>query len=134
MKSVMKTTRKFRTLAIGALIVLAVIVVYNKSQPSGSDPKVAFGQCLTDKGAKFYGAYWCPHCTAQKKLLGRGFAKVTYVECAVPGNPQQQTEECKKADIKGYPTWTFADGSRQSGELSLKELAEKAGCPWQPAP
>ena len=29
-----------------------------------------FAQCLKDKGATFYGAFWCPHCQAQKKLFG----------------------------------------------------------------
>jgi thiol-disulfide isomerase/thioredoxin len=27
-----------------------------------------FAKCLTDNGAKFYGAFWCPHCQAQKKM------------------------------------------------------------------
>ena len=28
-----------------------------------------FAQCLKDKGATFYGAFWCPHCKAQKALF-----------------------------------------------------------------
>ncbi|MBI4457660.1 hypothetical protein HY633_01710 [Candidatus Uhrbacteria bacterium] len=128
----MKITRNVRTASIAVLIVLAVFVVWKKSRPSTPDPKIAFGQCLTDKGAKFYGAYWCPHCTAQKKLLGKGFSKVTYIECAVPGNPQKQTEDCKNAKIEGYPTWIFADGARKSGEVTLRDLADQTGCPWNP--
>ena len=28
-----------------------------------------------------YGAYWCPHCQAQKKVFGESFQYVPYVEC-----------------------------------------------------
>jgi len=24
--------------------------------------ELALAECLTESGAKFYGAYWCPHC------------------------------------------------------------------------
>ena len=28
-----------------------------------------FALCLGDKGAVFYGAFWCPHCQNQKKMF-----------------------------------------------------------------
>jgi hypothetical protein len=28
-----------------------------------------FAQCLKDKDAKFYGAFWCPHCQNQKAMF-----------------------------------------------------------------
>ncbi len=52
---------------------------------------------------------------------------VRYVECAVDGG-REQTAACRNAKVDGYPTWTFADGSRNSGEQSLEELAAKTGC------
>ena len=33
----------------------------------------SFAQCLTSKGMKMYGAWWCPHCAEQKESFGYGF-------------------------------------------------------------
>lgn len=86
-----------------------------------------FAQCLTDKGTTFYGAYWCPHCANQKDLFGPSIKFVNYVECSLP-NKAGQTQVCISANITGYPTWEFADGSRMSGEVQLQTLSEKTGC------
>lgn len=84
--------------------------------------------CLTEKGAKFYGAFWCSHCKNQKEMFGKAAEFLPYVECSTPdGN--SQTAVCRENNITGYPTWVFADGATQSGEVSLETLAEKAGCP-----
>lgn len=85
-----------------------------------------FAVCLEEKGATFYGAFWCPHCQAQKALLGNS-SSLPYVECSTPdGNGQ--TDTCKSAEIQSYPTWTFADGTTANGEQSLEDLAAKTGC------
>jgi thiol-disulfide isomerase/thioredoxin len=124
------------TLIISVVVVIlgvyAITRVHGTSQVAlnPNDPKVVLAQCLTDNGAKMYGASWCPHCAAQKKDFGDAFEKVTYVECAIPGDPQDQTQPCKDAKIVGYPTWVFADGSRVSGEQTLEDLAAKAGCSY----
>jgi hypothetical protein len=88
----------------------------------------SFGRCLNSKGAVFYGASWCPHCHAQRAALGDAIDYVRYVECAVDGT-RESTPACRAAKIDGYPTWTFADGSRASGEQSLAALAAKTNCP-----
>jgi Zn ribbon nucleic-acid-binding protein len=110
-------------LAVIAVIILAIILVSS----SGSSQYDNFAQCLTDKGTKMYGAYWCPHCQAQKKLFGSSWDKVDYVECATPGS-NQQNQVCNDAGIKGYPTWIFGDGKSISGELSLQQLSSFTGC------
>lgn len=116
------------------LVILLVVFVaggigggiwYLNSQPGALD---GFASCLGEKGAKFYGAFWCPHCTNQKKLFGRSAKKLPYIECGVPGNTSAQTKECTDAGVKGYPTWIFADGSRLDGEVDLQTLAEKTTC------
>ncbi len=91
-------------------------------------------QCLTDKGAKFYGAYWCPHCAAQKQAFGKAVKQLPYVECAEVGNQQGQSPACAAVTpkIESYPTWIFADGTRMTGEIALTKLAEKTGCPFIP--
>lgn len=110
--------------AAGIVIVLLVVIV---NRDSGPAPYDQFAQCLTDKGVKMYGAWWCPHCSKQKALFEGSFDKVNYIECSAPGS-RAMNQVCKDANIEGYPTWEFADGTRFSGERSLKELSEKTTC------
>lgn len=113
-----------------ALVIAALLIggalYYWQSYMKAPGQLDAFAQCLSEKGAKFYGAYWCPHCQAQKALFGRSKDKLPYVECAAEG--KAQADECATAGIEGYPTWIFADGSRESGEQTLEKLAQKTGC------
>ena len=90
----------------------------------------AFAQCVADSGAKFYGAFWCSHCQSQKAMFGDAADKLPYVECSTPDG-KGQLQVCTDKNITGYPTWVFADGSRQSGELSFQTLSDKTGCPIQ---
>ena len=87
-----------------------------------------FGRCLKSKGATFYGTSWCPHCRAQRDTLGDAMDYVKYVECSVDGERGESTAQCRAAKVDSYPTWTFADGSREGGQQSLAELAAKTGC------
>ncbi len=89
-----------------------------------------FAKCLTEKGAKMYGAYWCPHCQNQKKLFGESWKYVDYVECSLP-NGAGQTSECQIAGISGYPTWVFSDGRKVPGEVSFQQLSQITGCSLQ---
>lgn len=86
-----------------------------------------FAQCISDSGAKFYGAYWCPHCQDEKSLFGKSAKKLPYIECSLP-NRGGQNALCNTSKIESYPTWEFADGSR-SNYLTLTQLSEKTGCP-----
>lgn len=87
----------------------------------------SMAQCLTEKGAKMYGAFWCPHCADQKKLFGENFQFITYIECD-PRGEDAQTELCAQNNITSYPTWIFADGERSVGTQPPEILAQKAGC------
>lgn len=121
---------KDKTLWAGVLIIIIAFVgfiFWQKMKPGEYD---VLAQCLTDKGVKEYGAYWCPHCQKQKKDFGNSFRKLTYIECGLPGGSKAgQTLACDQANIKGYPTWVFPDGSRIEGPQALQTLAEKSGCP-----
>jgi thiol-disulfide isomerase/thioredoxin len=86
-----------------------------------------FAKCIKESGAKFYGAFWCPHCQDQKELFGSSKKHLPYVECSTPDS-NSQLQVCKDAKVAAYPTWEFADGSRLEGEISLEKLAEKSGC------
>lgn len=115
------------TLAIIAVVVLLYVATGGKKAVSGPDLS-NFATCLADKGVEFYGAFWCPHCQAQKALFGDAVDKLPYVECSTPDG-QSEVAYCVDKGVRGYPTWTFADGSRSEGELSLETLSEKSGCP-----
>ena len=95
-----------------------------KSGPSQLGP---FAQCIKDSGTIFYGAFWCPHCQAQKRLFGSAADLLPYVECSTPDG-QGQLQVCIDKEVKQYPTWEFADGSRLTGEIPLAQLAEKTSC------
>lgn len=113
-------------------IVIAVVIIFGAYKAfgdtvSGPGPYDEFAQCLTDAGAEFYGAYWCPHCANQKALFGSSIKYVNYIECD-PRGDHAQPALCEEKGITGFPTWIFADGSRASGERPLAELAFKTGC------
>ena len=107
------------------LVPLIIYAVVSSSRSGGNYDQLA--QCLTDEGAKMYGAYWCSHCQNQKRLFGKSWSKINYIECSLPDG-QTQTQVCQEAGINSYPTWEFADSSRIEGEASLNALTEKTGC------
>ena len=114
---------------IGILIlgVIATVLVRGPATPAGPGKLDGFAQCLEEKGAVFYGAFWCPHCQAQKKLFGSSAKLLPYVECST-ANGQSQLPVCTEKKVESYPTWEFADGTRLNGEVPLAMLAEKTGC------
>jgi len=91
----------------------------------------AFATCINDSGAKFYGAFWCPHCAAQKALFGSAVKLLPYVECSLPDG-QTQNEVCNSVGIKSYPTWVFRTSATttatSTGEQSLETLAKATSC------
>ncbi len=111
------------TVAVIALLLVA-FVVYPLFKPSQYDD---LAQCIADSGAKFYGAFWCPHCTEQKQLFGTAAKYLPYIECSPP-DKNGQFQVCTDASIEGYPTWIFSDGTRGS-VMSLQELSQKTSCP-----
>lgn len=100
-----------------------------KTNVSISESAEKLAQCVADSGAKFYGAYWCPHCADQKAVFGKFAKKLPYVECSKIGG-REQTDACKAEKIESYPTWKFADGTVISRVLSLQELASRTDCPF----
>jgi hypothetical protein len=109
------------------LLFMAVYLVISKTTFAQSGNLDGFAQCLADKKLTMYGSFLCPHCDDQKKLFGRSFRIVPYVECSVPGS-HQMSLLCMAAQIRFTPTWTFADESRLIGLQSLQKLSEKSGC------
>ena len=106
---------------------LMLVFVLATAADAGAGPMASFGRCLKSKGAVFYGASWCPHCYAQRETLGDAMDYVKYVECSIDGT-RETTAACHAAKVNSYPTWKFADGSKEGGEQSLSDLAAKTGC------
>ena len=111
--------------AVGMFFISPKAATTGTDVPAGKYTELA--QCIKDSGATFYGAFWCPHCAAEKKLFGDAAKLLPYVECSTPdGNSQLPV--CKLAGVSSYPTWVFKDESRLSGEIPLATLAQKTGC------
>lgn len=119
-----------------ALLVVGVVATALLRSSGPSTPPVpgkydAFAQCIKDSGATFYGAFWCPHCQAQKKLFGSSAHLLPYVECSTP-DANSQTQVCIDKNISSYPTWVLADGTSLPTEntagVTLETLSAKTAC------
>ncbi len=76
---------------------------------------------LSESGAKFYGASWCPRCVEQKAIFAASAGRLPYVECSPQGRGGPQSTACIAASINDYPTWII-DGERYGGLQTLASL------------
>ena len=118
---------KIATYIILAIAAILAVYIYIQSIPPPPGMYDAFAKCIAQSGAKFYGAFWCPHCAAQKQEFGSSEQYLPYVECSLP-DESGQTQVCIQNNIQSYPTWVFPDGSRLTGTTPLATLAQKTGC------
>jgi len=93
----------------------------------------ALAEHLSVTEAKFYGAYWCPHCQQQKLAFGASADRLPYVECAPNGQRGAPATACIAANIKNYPTWIIND-RRIERTLTPKQLARYSGFKPEPEP
>ena len=85
---------------------------------------VAFAKALSAANVKFYGAAWCPHCTATKNLFEDGAKYLPFIEVT---NPDKTPNAIATANnITTYPTWDF-NGTRLTGELTLQQISTASG-------
>lgn len=124
MRTAMIKKYAFRTLILIILAGGIALAIQAANRPGKYDE---FATCVKDSGAKFYGAFWCPHCAAQKKAFEGSQKKLPYIECSTP-DAKGQVQACNDAGIQSYPTWEFADGRRIEGEMSLEDIAAKTMC------
>ncbi|HUC31658.1 MAG TPA: hypothetical protein VMR99_03185 [Candidatus Paceibacterota bacterium] len=117
-------------IAIWAMLVVCTALsayVYIQGLPPPAHEYDALAKCIAQSSTTFYGAFWCPHCEAQKTKFGTGAQYLPYVECSLPSG-SGQTQVCIDHDIVQYPTWVFKDGSRLVGVQTPATLAQKTGC------
>lgn len=106
---------------LAVAVVVAIVFLLPKQASSKYKNLDTFAQCLSDKGAVMYGAYWCSHCKAQKAEFGSSFKNINYVECT------EDPDKCTAAGVQGYPTWKIAS-TTLTGEQPLETLATEIGC------
>ena len=111
---------------IGLAVLGGVVLLF--MAPSKPGELDSFAQCIADRGAIFWGAFWCPHCNDQKALFGRSAKLLPYKECSTPDG-RGQTAECTEAGITGYPAWDIPGQERISGLIELSRLSELTSCP-----
>jgi thiol-disulfide isomerase/thioredoxin len=121
--------KKIIYIIIGLLIIAGIVWIFvtpGRNTPGKYD---AFAKCIAASGTKFYGAFWCPHCQAQKALFGKSSKYLPYIECSTPDG-RSETAVCRNAGITGFPTWQFGESTttRVEGEVSLSNLASSTGC------
>ena len=122
--------KKYIYILLGLLLFVGVVWLIRA--PGKVSKYDDFAKCIKDKGATFYGAFWCPHCQAQKARFGTASKYLPYVECSTPDG-QSQTPFCKDKGIQTYPTWYFASSTSSNpdivtGEMELVDLALRTSC------
>ena len=124
-----KKVKTYTLVGVLGVVILGMMVYLITASAGKPGPYDAFAQCLTENNVVMYGAFWCPHCANQKKLFGKSFQYVTYVECD-PQGKDSQPDLCLQKGVQSYPTWEV-NGTIESGEMPLNVLAEKSGCVLQ---
>jgi uncharacterized membrane protein len=127
--------RPARVAALGGVVAAATIVlaygIFIDVVGPSTPYQEGLARHLAATGARFYGAYWCPHCREQKELFGGAAALLPYVECD-PGGAGARPELCAMAGVKVFPTWVIG-GTRHDGLLPLDALARLSGFTPPPA-
>jgi len=119
-----------KTIPSGIVIVLALHFYYSGTPgtpAAAEDPKLSsLVDHLVKIDAKFYGAFWCPHCKEQKRLFGASADRLPYIECSPHGRRGPQSVKCQARRIRTYPTWII-DNRRYPRFLTLRLLAQYSG-------
>lgn len=125
-KKPFKLKKRYVALAI-TVILIGLFSNWAYSTATAPGKYDEFAKCLNLEDAKFYGAFWCPHCAEQKAMFGKSVKYLNYIECSTPDR-RAQTPVCIDAGIESYPTWEFADDSRINGVATMQQLEDKTGC------
>ncbi len=118
---------KNKIITLVVLVVFIGAVAWLVTAPAKAGKYDGLAMCIKDKGALFYGAFWCPHCQNQKAMFGRSARLLPYIECSTPDG-KGQLKNCTDVGVKSYPTWVFPDGTTETGEIEPADLAAKVGC------
>ena len=122
-----KKTQAVRILIFAVIIAVIVIIMSFVAGSANTSTKYnTFAQCLKQKGLEFYGAFWCPHCQAQKAEFGASVEYLPYNECS--NADKSQNAACNAENIESYPTWVFPDA------ITVTSDGAPVVCQAQPGP
>jgi thiol-disulfide isomerase/thioredoxin len=125
----------FGTFLVVVVVLVGGLALFMSKQASAPSKYDDLAKALKDKGAQFYGAFWCPHCQAEKALFGKAVQYLPYIECSNPD--RSQTPVCTDAKVESYPTWKFKDGitvnSKSAPTACNVRAATGAVAPGEPA-
>jgi uncharacterized membrane protein len=118
---------------LAALLILLLHANYAapQAEPAGpEDPMTrALAEHLAEEGVLFYGASWCEHCQAQKRIFGASASRLPYIECSPAGRNAPQSPSCSRAGVRSYPTWIINGRAIVGQVLSLAQLADATKFP-----
>ena len=126
----MKSKKTIFIVSIAIIIVLVVGLGMLMNKPAGPGKLDGFAKALKADGALFYGAFWCPHCQAQKAEFGSSKEYLPYIECSNPDNTP--TQICLDKKIEGYPTWKFKNGVTLNSYSAPVVCQPKPGAKGEP--
>jgi uncharacterized membrane protein/Zn ribbon nucleic-acid-binding protein len=125
------------SVAVTAVIVGTLHLYYSDLLSPREDPRLEpLAHHLTETGARYYGAYWCPACQQQNRLFRSAYEHLPYVECSPEGRHGRPAAECVRAGVSNFPTWSVR-GRVYEGVIEPQDLARYSGFDWQgarPAP
>lgn len=108
--------------------------VFNPLSGPEDDRLQALAIHLSDTGAKFYGASWCPHCQEQKRVFTASAKRLPYIECSPTGRQGARATECVIEKIVNYPTWIISRRRYERGVIEAEVLARLSKFDWDAAP
>lgn len=134
-----KTPEQSRWLVGSGGIALATVLALHLHYSGVFDPAAGpedpflrgLAEHLSESGAQFYGAYWCPHCQEQKEMFAASAGRLPYVECTPDGRNKPRAEACIDQQITSYPTWIIR-GQRYPRVMTPDVLARHSGYSPQP--
>ncbi len=100
------------------------LAVEGQAEGEPAPDLVQFAKDLTAAGVEFFGAGWCPACTAQKELFEDGGNELPFIEVTNPDRTFNQRGIAEGISV--IPTWKFG-GTVVTGVQSLDDLAALIG-------
>lgn len=113
-------------LGIFVIVVLAIAMIsaanwISKTTGYGvlEEEEYVLAQCLSGKGAVFYGAEFCEDCIRQKDLFDSYFDLINYIDCT------KNQEACR--GLQSIPAWKIG-GQMHYGLKGINELRLLSEC------
>jgi hypothetical protein len=104
----MKSKQAIFIVSIVGIIILVIGLGFLANRAAGPSKYDDFAKALKSSGSEFFGAFWCPHCQAQKAEFGSAKQYLPYVECSTAD--RKTTQICIDNKIESFPSWRFKDG------------------------